>query len=150
MENIEWVGDIGVLCTASSVPSPEKVLEKEEKSEQIERAIASLPQRQRDTFVLHFYEGLSHREISERQGISYDNVCKRISKAREHLQTLLRGYFLDAGYSASFKKSARKKSPTPVAKVKSSRYSSRRISRRRQPIYRQQESARKQWMPNRT
>ena len=95
VENIEWVKDTEVLCTTSSVASPEIVLEAEEKSVQIQRAIASLPERLRDTFILHFYQELSHTEIAQQQGITYDNVCKRISLSRKILKQNLRGYFLD-------------------------------------------------------
>ncbi|NEO98360.1 MAG: sigma-70 family RNA polymerase sigma factor [Symploca sp. SIO2E9] len=41
--------------------------------------IASLPERLRNTFRLHFYQQRTHTEIAEEQGITYDNVCKRIS-----------------------------------------------------------------------
>lgn len=117
VEDIEWVGDNGLACTASSMRSPEKVLETEEMSEKIRRAVASLPQRLRDTLVLYFYEGLKHREIAERLGISYDNVCKRISLARKQLKTSLRGYFRDEEDPATAWESAQQKSPTPVPQV---------------------------------
>jgi RNA polymerase sigma-70 factor (ECF subfamily) len=57
-------------------------------------AIDELPTRLRETFILHFYEELSHQEIAQQQSISYDNVCKRISQARAFLREELRGYFL--------------------------------------------------------
>ncbi|NET07367.1 MAG: sigma-70 family RNA polymerase sigma factor [Merismopedia sp. SIO2A8] len=55
--------------------------------------IASLPERLRNSFRLHFYQQLSHTEIAEAQGITYDNVCKRISLARKELKESLRSYF---------------------------------------------------------
>ena len=60
----------------------------------IRRAIGNLPPRLRETFILHFYEDLSYPEIAQRQEISYQNVCKRISQARKILQEELRGYFI--------------------------------------------------------
>ena len=45
-------------------------------------------------FVLHFYQQLSYKEIAQQQGISYDNVCKRISQARKILKEELREYFI--------------------------------------------------------
>ncbi|MBC6479481.1 MAG: sigma-70 family RNA polymerase sigma factor [Hormoscilla sp. GM7CHS1pb] len=95
VEDIEWVGDNGVLCTASGVATPMMVLEREEQYVVIRQAVESLPQGQRDTFVLHYYEGLKHKEIVEELGISYDSVCQQISKARKQLKTSLRGYFCD-------------------------------------------------------
>ncbi|MEG3974529.1 sigma-70 family RNA polymerase sigma factor [Microcoleus sp. herbarium8] len=45
-------------------------------------AIDELPDRLRETFILHFESGLSYQNIAEQLGISYDNVRKRISQAR--------------------------------------------------------------------
>ena len=95
VEDLEWVGNGVELETASGMKTPEAVLEKDEKSHEIKRAIASLPELTRSTFILHFYEELSHTEIVERQGISYDSVCKRISRARKKLKQMLSPYFID-------------------------------------------------------
>ena len=80
VENIEWVADTEEMGMVSSVESPESCLEREERYIQIRRAIADLSETLRETFILHFYEELTHKEIAERQGISYDNVCRRIRK----------------------------------------------------------------------
>jgi len=61
----------------------------------IRQTVESLPQGQRETFVLHYYEALKHKEIVEALGISYDSVCQQISKARKKLKTKLREYFCD-------------------------------------------------------
>jgi len=45
-----------------------------------------LPDRLRETFILHFESGLSYPNIAEQLGISYDNVRKRISQARAILR----------------------------------------------------------------
>ncbi|MEB3281716.1 MAG: sigma-70 family RNA polymerase sigma factor [Lyngbya sp.] len=94
IESIEWVGDTEEVDIPSTVASPEGFLETEEKSIEIKRAIAELRETLRETFVLHFYRELSHTEIAERQGISYDNVCRRIHRARKLLKEKLSGYFL--------------------------------------------------------
>ena len=93
VENIEWVGDTEEMGMASSVESPDSCLEREERYIQIRRAIADLSERLRETFILHFYEELTHKEIAERQGISYHNVCRRISLARKELKKKLSSYF---------------------------------------------------------
>ena len=72
-------------------------METDEKRIVIRRAIDHLPIRLRQTFILHFYQELSHPEIVEQQGISYQNVCKRISQARAILREKLRGYFIESG-----------------------------------------------------
>ncbi|NES85468.1 MAG: sigma-70 family RNA polymerase sigma factor [Moorea sp. SIO2B7] len=94
VESIEWVGDSEEIGIGSTVASPESCLEREEKSTEIRQAIANLPETLRDTFILHFYQELTHTEIAQRQGISYDNVCRRISRARKQLKEKLSGYFL--------------------------------------------------------
>ncbi len=93
VESLEWVGVTNNVDTTSAVDSPEKALDKAEKVELIEQAIASLPERLQDTFILHFYQQRSHTEIAEMQGITYDNVCKRISLARKQLKEMLSSYF---------------------------------------------------------
>ncbi|NEO99909.1 MAG: sigma-70 family RNA polymerase sigma factor [Symploca sp. SIO2E9] len=95
VESLEWVGARENVEAASAVDTPEKALEKEEKAIVIKDAIASLPERLRNSFILHFYQQRSHTEIAAAQGISYDNVCKRISLARKQLKEKLRGYFQD-------------------------------------------------------
>ncbi len=117
VEDIEWVGDNGVLCTASGVATPMMVLEMSDTYVAIRRAVASLPQGQRDTFVLHYYEGLKHKEIAQRLGISYDSVCKRISLARQQLKTKLRGYFCEEEDLKTALELWLPKYPTPQGRV---------------------------------
>ncbi|MGI2909285.1 RNA polymerase sigma factor [Tolypothrix sp. VBCCA 56010] len=49
-------------------------------------AIDELPSKLRETFILHFKEELSYKEIAEKLNISYDNVRKRVSQARAILK----------------------------------------------------------------
>ena len=77
-----------------SEDTPECAVETDEKRIVIRRAIDNLPIRLRETFILHFYQELSHPEIAQQQEISYQNVCKRISQARAILREELRGYFI--------------------------------------------------------
>lgn len=49
-------------------------------------AIDELPPRLRETFILHFEQELSYKEIAARLNVSYDNVRKRISQARAILK----------------------------------------------------------------
>ena len=103
IESIEWVGNTEGVTTTGTVECPESVLEREERSERIRGAIAQLPEKCRETFILHFYRELSHKEIADRQGISYDNVCKRISLARKRLKEKLSAYFLESESEVSAK-----------------------------------------------
>ena len=120
IESIEWVGNTEEVITTGTVECPESVLEREERSERIRGAIAKLPEKLRGTFILHFYRELSYKEIAEQQGISYDNVCKRISLARKQLKEKLKGYFQasesEVGANSNFhpiQMSVESQSPTP-------------------------------------
>ena len=119
VESIEWVGNTEEVITTGTVECPESVLEREERSERIRGAIAQLPEKCRETFILHFYRELDHKEIAEQQGISYANVCKRISLARKQLKHNLSAYFRDsesevgANSNSSLQMSGSSQSPTP-------------------------------------
>ncbi|NEO57733.1 MAG: RNA polymerase sigma factor [Okeania sp. SIO3B5] len=102
VESIEWVSETDEMGMASSVELPESFLEREERSIEIRQAIADLPERLRGTFILHFYEELTHTEIAERQGISYENVCRRIYVAKKKLKEKLSNYFLGTRKKVSF------------------------------------------------
>ena len=93
IDRLGWVEEAENGVTTNAVDTPETVLESEEKVIAIREAIASLPERLRHTFILHFYRQLSHREIASEQGISYENVCKQICLARKHLKQQLSSYF---------------------------------------------------------
>ena len=94
VEDIEVYGDHDELGLVSVEDTAAIALDRDEKKMVIRRAIDELPTKMRETFILHFYEELSHQEISEKQNISYQNVCKRISQARAILREELRGYFI--------------------------------------------------------
>ena len=94
VEDIEVYGDRDELGLVSVEDTPAIALDRDEKKRVIRRAIDELPTKMRETFILHFYEELSYQEISEKQNISYQNACKRISKAREILALELREYFI--------------------------------------------------------
>ena len=119
VESIEWVGNTEEVTTTGTVECPESVLEREEISDRIRGAIAQLPEKCRETFILHFYRELSHTEIAQQQGISYDNVCKRISLARKQLKEELSAYFreseseVEANSNSSLQMSGSSQSPTP-------------------------------------
>ncbi|MEB3343010.1 sigma-70 family RNA polymerase sigma factor [Okeania sp.] len=113
VDTIEWVGDSNEMVMVSAVESPESRLEKEERSIETRRAITNLPERLRGTFILHFYEELTYKEIASRQGISYDNVCRRIYLARKELKKKLSSYFLGTEEKVSFTAGRGEKLSTP-------------------------------------
>lgn len=95
VEDIEVYAEREDLGWVAVDDTPGNALERDDRNRVIRAAIDELPTQMRETFILHFYEELSHQEIVERQGISYQNVCKRISQARAILVKELRGYFIE-------------------------------------------------------
>ena len=55
----------------------------------LDRALASLPEPQRQTFVLHVDAELSYREVAEVLGISIGTVMSRLYYARQKLRAYL-------------------------------------------------------------
>lgn len=71
---------------------PDIALEKKERDALVQRAIDSLPAKQRAAFVLHKYEGLSYQEIAEILERSLSSVESLIHRAKSNLQTKLVRY----------------------------------------------------------
>lgn len=62
-----------------------------EGSRDIERALASLVDEQRDALLLVVLEGLSYREVAEVQGVPIGTVMSRLARARQQLKIFLEG-----------------------------------------------------------
>ena len=77
---------------ASNSDRPDIALEKKERDAAVQRAIDSLPAKQRAAFVLHKYEGLSYQEIAEILERSLSSVESLIHRAKSNLQTKLVRY----------------------------------------------------------
>ena len=71
-------------------PSPENEADARRKLERLRSAIRELPERTRQVFVLGRLEGLSHREIARRLGISESSVQKHLAKALQRSMQRLR------------------------------------------------------------
>lgn len=74
--------------------NPEERLESRELAAELERAIAGLPERRREVFVLRFLRDLSYREIAEVMGIAEQTVANQVSRALATLRDEL-GHLLD-------------------------------------------------------
>ncbi len=81
---------------ASATPGPEEDLTTREFYDQLNEAIADLPEVFRTTIVLREIEGMAYEEIAELTGVSLGTVKSRIARARHRLQTQLQRY-LDGG-----------------------------------------------------
>lgn len=67
----------------------ERAIEKAELQDAIARALAALPEGQREAFVLKHVEDLSYEEMSERLGVGVSALKMRVMRAREALQAAL-------------------------------------------------------------
>lgn len=77
VEDSEWVSQKETPALAATRQELELFFEEE---------VNNLSPKLRETFLLHWNEGLSHREIAERLKTSYNNVSKRLSNARAVLR----------------------------------------------------------------
>jgi RNA polymerase sigma-70 factor (ECF subfamily) len=71
--------------TVADVPSAEASYGAKQRVEAVHGALAELSPQCRKVFLLHKFEGLSHREVAERVGISRSTVEKHMSTALKHL-----------------------------------------------------------------
>jgi RNA polymerase sigma-70 factor (ECF subfamily) len=69
--------------------SPDQFVERQELSELIEAAIASLPDDQRTVLVLCDIHGYAYEEIAEMTGVAMGTVKSRISRARGRMRDYL-------------------------------------------------------------
>lgn len=83
--------DDGVNALPSAGPSPETLVESQQISRDIQRALQALSPKLRAAIVLKEIEGLSYEQIGEVQEISLGTVKSRISRAREELKRILTG-----------------------------------------------------------
>ncbi|RYG95479.1 MAG: RNA polymerase sigma factor [Alphaproteobacteria bacterium] len=79
---------------AAPAPPPEAAMDYRRMVQKLEGALAELSYRQREVFLLHKFEELSHTEISVRLGISRSMVEKHMMRALLNLRTEL-GDMLD-------------------------------------------------------
>ncbi len=84
------------MAVASTGALPVRKLDKIERAEMVQTAIAALNERQRMALMLFRFEGLSYQEIAEAMGLSVQAVKSLLRRARVNLKVLLEPY-VDAG-----------------------------------------------------
>lgn len=75
---------------AGSAAPPETALVAKEVNREVERALAGLPEKQRQVLLLKVWQGLSYREIAGRTGLTVSNVGYHIHQATLALAGSLR------------------------------------------------------------
>lgn len=74
---------------ADSSPLPDEQLEAVDQSERMARALAALPERQREAIVLQYYQELSNIEAAALMNISVEALESLLSRARRNLRSYL-------------------------------------------------------------
>ena len=83
-----WFKRINRSMTPDMVPDPALAPPSEEAID-LNRAITSLNQKQREVILLRYYQGFSETEISNILGLSQSSVAGRLKRAKEQLHLLL-------------------------------------------------------------
>ncbi|WP_374831247.1 RNA polymerase sigma factor [Paenochrobactrum pullorum] len=74
---------------ADESPDQERVADYRQRLALLEKAVASLPPRQKQVFLMHKFDDLSHVEIAQELGITRSAVEKLIMKALAHCREQL-------------------------------------------------------------
>jgi len=83
--------DVGPILEASG-PNPLQKAAGSELAGAISDAVKTLPDRQKEVFILHFYQQLTHREISESLGITEGAVKANYFHAIQKMRNQLKRY----------------------------------------------------------
>lgn len=78
---IELLGEVQTLNLVSEEPGPERLVGARQELERLRAIVATLPTQCRRVFIMRKFEGLSHREIAERMGISGKTVVNHLTIA---------------------------------------------------------------------
>jgi RNA polymerase sigma-70 factor (ECF subfamily) len=78
--SIRAVADLERLDLAAEMASPEQVLIDRDELHRLAEAIAEMPEKTQEAFILRRVQGLSQREIAARMGVSENTVEKHIVK----------------------------------------------------------------------
>lgn len=78
---------------AGPTPNPEKEMEEMERAAALQRAIDTLPRRQREVLQLRWHNQLSYAEVAALLHISPKTVAVHLARAFEHLRQALPRFF---------------------------------------------------------
>jgi RNA polymerase sigma-70 factor (ECF subfamily) len=79
-----------VLDIPDDLPDAARVIESRSEVELLRRAIAQLPERRRNVLLMSRVEGLPHREIAKRLGVTVRTIETDLKQALEHCAQRLR------------------------------------------------------------
>ena len=77
--------ELGSVMVATDATDPADDIVREERKQQVREAVATLPDKQRATLVLAYYQQLSYREVAQVMGCSIGTVKTQMSRALARL-----------------------------------------------------------------
>jgi RNA polymerase sigma-70 factor (ECF subfamily) len=81
---------LAITGAPATTPGPDVQVADAAERERVRRALSTLPEAQRETLLIAFFEGLSYPEIAEREGVPLGTIKSRAARAmaalREELQ----------------------------------------------------------------
>src|SRR6267154_3330743 len=86
---IELLGEIDSLSIISDEPGPERRVGARQELERLGAIVATLPVQCRRVFELRKFEGLSHRDIAQRMGLSEKTVENHLTRALARIAEVL-------------------------------------------------------------
>ncbi|MDR3305227.1 MAG: sigma-70 family RNA polymerase sigma factor [Clostridiales Family XIII bacterium] len=81
-----------VIADEKKNSSPEQAFEQSAAEREIARAVGELPEKQRLTVYMHYYESMSYKEIASALGMTVNAVGVNITKAKKSLRRALAPY----------------------------------------------------------
>ena len=81
-----WLEDLQVEFN----DEPENAIAREVAREYMQEAVDKLPRRQREVLLLHVNEGLTYKQIAERQGLTYRVILRDLTRAYSQLRMQLK------------------------------------------------------------
>jgi len=89
----KWLKHVDLSVCMEDLPPAAQPFE--EADDTLARAVLALPEKQRQTVVLHYYQGLTVQEAAQVMGISRRAVHDRLAKAQRALKEALEGWYHD-------------------------------------------------------
>ena len=81
-----WLEDLQIEFN----DEPENTIAREVAREYMREAVDQLPRRQREVLLLHVNEGLTYKQIAERQGLTYRVILRDLTRAYSQLRMQLK------------------------------------------------------------
>lgn len=68
---------------------PNQVAEQDDTTACLSEAIRALPQKEKEVILLHYYQGLTEKDVAKVLGVATSTVCYRLKRGREKLRCAL-------------------------------------------------------------